>query len=404
MPEGKLSSSSPSETQNLDEQTIPPEVEIELPTFVGQVIKKIKIHQKKIFLGLALFLVILAVLGVANRVYWLGKWWFPSPLAPTPTPSLISTPTPNPTAGWQTYTSFEDGYLIKYPPTMSAEEAQSLVKVLPESYQRVISRLESEWWGGTKESPNRAEDVTVAGVEGKKVTGTQVATGKGLFETYLPRENRTYRIVFLLGPEEDLKDNEETFQLILSTFRFLTPENKGISFRIDEEDDVTKVVLMTEDGQERVLREYHWPETGRARRLDVSPHNQFLAVSQGTAHLGSLEIINLENEETVAILSEYGQVIWLDDHRLVLNAPETVDPPRPYEGGEGVSLVAFDAASNHQRFLKKADAITDYPLQRVENEEIFFEKRLVKEGNDWTNPKISYWKINFEGTVEMEVK
>jgi hypothetical protein len=81
-----------------------------------------------------------------------------------------------------------------------------------------------------------------------------------------------------------------------------------------------------------------------------------------------------------------------------------MEAERPYEGGEGVSLAAFDARSKKYWLLKQADEETDYPLVRAENEEIFFEKRVAGEKGDWTNPKISQWKINFEGTVEMEIK
>ncbi len=129
-----------------------------------------------------------------------------------------------------------------------------------------------------------------------------------------------------------------------------------------------------------------------------------MAISHGTALLGSLEIVDLESEETRATLSEYGKVIWFDEHRLVLNTPEKVEPERPYEGGEGFSLAVFDAATDEHRLLRQADEKTDYPLVRIENEEIFFEQRVAKSADDWTELQTTLWKINFEGTVEMEVE
>jgi hypothetical protein len=141
----------------------------------------------------------------------------------------------DPTANWKTYTNTKYGYSIKYPPEMDELKVKSLVKVLPESYQTVILRLESEWWGGTSQSPNKAENTVVAGTNAKKIFGTQVATGYGLFEAIFPKGNQTYRISFYIGPEErELGYGEDTFDLILSTFKFLEegkficPENNKI--------------------------------------------------------------------------------------------------------------------------------------------------------------------------------
>jgi hypothetical protein len=118
--------------------------------------------------------------------------------------------------------------------------------------------------------------------------------------------------------------------------------------------------------------------------------------------LGSLEIVNLETEETVETLEEYGKVIWFDEQRLVLNVPEEVEPPRPYEEGDGVSLATFDAVLGKLNFLKRADSNTDYVLEEIKNEEIFFEV-VVASDPDWKDFTTSRWRINFEGTLEEEV-
>lgn len=162
---------------------------------------------------------------------------------PTATPTLVEpTPTPDSTAGWKIYTNQNYGYEVKLPPELAADErgevddqvidltyfilpdrpgATASISVLSESYESVISRLESEWWGGTEESPNQTGETVVAGINAKKITGTQVATGYGLYEAIFPRGNITYRISLYIGPkEQELGLNEETFNLILSTFAF----------------------------------------------------------------------------------------------------------------------------------------------------------------------------------------
>ena len=186
-------------------------------------------------------------------------------------------------------------------------------------------------------------------------------------------------------------------------FRPLKEFKPPFTFRIEEEEEITRVVVIDGEGQERVLREYQWPETGRARKLYSSSKDKFLAISLGTGMLGSLEIIDLETEETVETLEEYGKVIWFDEQRLVLNVPEEVDPPRPYEGGEGVSLATFDAVLGELNFLKRANLNTDYVLKEIKNKEIFFEK-VVASDPSWTNFTTSQWRTNFDGSLEEEVK
>jgi hypothetical protein len=170
-------------------------------------------------------------------------------ITPTPTPAVeptlppTPTPTPDLTADWKIYTNQNYNYEVKWPPELAADEkgkvddqiidltyfilperpgATASISVLAESYESVISRLESEWWGGTEESPNQVGETTVAGINAKKVTGTQAATGYELYEVIFPRGNITYRISLYIGPkEEELGLNEETFNLILSSFKFL---------------------------------------------------------------------------------------------------------------------------------------------------------------------------------------
>ncbi|HUS52311.1 MAG TPA: hypothetical protein VMX77_02490, partial [Candidatus Bathyarchaeia archaeon] len=329
----------------------------------------------------------------------------PSFLA-SPTPVELPAPALDPTATWETYLNLEQGLLIKYPPGTTFKEADLRAPFFVEMTRKDFGlsiktkKAEASVYYLDQES---SEELQLGG---------ETASFYKFPDGYCDMGQCTQPFVAVVVSKDDWqyslefqgKELGQTAKLMLATFKFLTTEEKGISFRIDEEGDLTKVILIDKAGEERVLREYHWPDTGRARRLYPSPNNQFLAISQGTAHLGLLEIINLGNEETIASLSEYGKVIWLDGSKLVLNTPETVDPPRPYEGGEGVNLAAFDAASNQSRVLKRADEATDYPLLRVEDGEIFFEKRVVKEEGDWTQPTITQWKINFEGTVEIEIK
>jgi len=216
------------------------EVQIEAPSFFD----KLKLQKKKILIGLGVFVGVLILTGAVFGVYKYAQNQIPlEEPTPMPLPAEVSTEEGAPTTGWETYTNTNYGYSIKYPPELEIKEigkvdekivdltnfilsgqqnATASIVVLSTSYQSVISSLESEWWGGTLQSPNKVEDIIVVGIDAKRITGTQVPTGYDLFETIFPKGSQTYRISFKIGPEMmELGYDEDTFNLILSTFKFL---------------------------------------------------------------------------------------------------------------------------------------------------------------------------------------
>jgi hypothetical protein len=162
MAEEKAEQPSHQETSNLNEQTVPPEVEIEERGLAGKIIRQIKFHHQKIFFGLIGLMIVWAIVNVATRAYWLSRRWFRALPQPTPTPAIGPTASPQPT-----------------------------------------------------------------------------------------------------------------------TIEPLMIKEKEISFRIDKDGEMSKVILINEEGQERILREYQGTE-GPARKLYSSLENQFLAISLGT--------------------------------------------------------------------------------------------------------------------------
>lgn len=228
------------------------EIQIQVPSFS----EKIQAQKKKILIGVGSFLGVLLLTGIVFGIYQYAQNQIPLEPAGEPTPTLIATPTPDLTADWETYTNTKYGYSIKYPPELRIKEigkvdekiidltnfilselqgATASIAVLSEPYQSVISSLESEWWGGTSQSPNKAEDIIVAGINAKKISGTQVPTGYDLFGAIFPKGSQTYEIYFFIGPEMmELGYGKDTFNLILSTFKFqeegkfICPENNRI--------------------------------------------------------------------------------------------------------------------------------------------------------------------------------
>lgn len=153
----------------------------------------------------------------------------------------------DPTAGWKTYTNTKYGYSIKYP-----EEWQSFeVKESPEAGIR-IDFAESElfsdrgYWVWLKVNNNpdgfsatqwvdtlllqysdqqaviagiKREKDSVADVEAERVTGLPAMTE--IVSVFIPKEKNMYEIVLQKGVGILSSENKDTFNLILSTFKFL---------------------------------------------------------------------------------------------------------------------------------------------------------------------------------------
>lgn len=173
------------------------------------------------------------------------------------------------------------------------------------------------------------------------------------------------------------------------------------NFRIEEKDQLSQVVFTDNlSGEDKVLREYSTPDRGPARRLLLSPEGGFLAISIGTSMSGTIEVVNLADEQTIGVLVEYGRFFWLKEGGLVFNTSQELSDPRPFEEGLGVSLATFDAGTGQVRVIKQADSHTDYILERVDQEEIYFKKVVGSDPETWLELTETYWRINFDGNIE----
>lgn len=219
----------------------PQEVQIQSPSFLD----KLKTHKSKILAGI---LGVLVFTGAVFGAYKLGQRQArPSP-QPTPTPIVVATPTPDPTANWKTYTNTGQKWVLRYPSNWEMEEivdgsvifrapgtdyqeptlkvvtgAEVRVSLLPWEYSGDISSLEEEV------GPVPESDVTIVAVERITVAGqTAVKTisesvdGRAI-SVSIPRGTEVFQITFR-SPEESYHD---TFNLMLSTFKFLEDSAKG---------------------------------------------------------------------------------------------------------------------------------------------------------------------------------
>lgn len=219
------------------------EVQIQAPSLLD----KIKIHKLKILGGI---LGVLILVGVVFGAYKLGQRQVQPVPQPTPTPAAVATPTSDPTADWKTYTNTKYGYLIRYPekwllfapeacipscpeaadnmsivrpPEVKYPEGDFSVTSWTESFEPQVldkerSKSEARSWNWKS---RREQTIKVGGYEGWSIVGEMEFGDNKLF-------SRRYMVVKTSSGlwEINLWDTKEqiykdTFNLILSTFKFL---------------------------------------------------------------------------------------------------------------------------------------------------------------------------------------
>jgi len=186
------------------------------------------------FLLIVVILVVVAGGGVLAWQYgWIGK-----SSAPTPTPQVTSipqpAPTPDETAGWQTYRNEEYGFEMKYPSEYSIKKytgandtylimiefsKYDVVEIpMPQPYLSVGVYNEpsdiNEWLqqNGLGEGWNKNENFLVDGKKAIYLTGGFELGAKPI--VIIPYQNKIFRL-----------ENYATsyFDQMLSTFRFIEP-------------------------------------------------------------------------------------------------------------------------------------------------------------------------------------
>lgn len=175
----------------------------------------------------------------------------------TPTPTIVVTPTPDPTADWKTYTNSKYGYQFKHPLgwIFKAEIVSDEIKPLYVIRENVLSNIVDDylvfisvwdnpdrrslinWLQFMKDSgalpvPAEAElaaNYTVAGEPAFKIWSDPISKGKEpgrcfqacpILDVYFTHRDKAYRIELNYHREVD-KESQETFNLLLSTFKFL---------------------------------------------------------------------------------------------------------------------------------------------------------------------------------------
>jgi len=230
-----------------------PPIEPPAPSFR----EKLKIHKFKIIGGI---LGILVFVGAVFGAYKFGQRQIQPATQPTPTPEVVATPTPDPTADWKTYTNTKYGYSIKYPNDWminrgpgnvsdaelvkqrgidfySLETALSDVSLIidtnelhPTGEEANCQTLEGCISGVSQTFPgevssSETQNITFLGESAvvkiyDRTTESYIQTNYHLF--FL--KNGDFYHLHFYSPKESYNQNKDALNLILSTFRFLEEE------------------------------------------------------------------------------------------------------------------------------------------------------------------------------------
>ena len=172
---------------------------------------------------------------------------------PTPTPVVVATPTPDPTANWKTYTNTKYGYSIKYPPEMESKKLEPSAAFGPiglTAHNFIVwgptQKPETEFYDGLavtlgmmtnpeelslrefadqRSQPveigerESFEEIQVGNLKGFKAVGVGLGRFTHIFLPYKTAD-KVVQIIATWGGEKK-KEYQDTFNLMLSTFKFL---------------------------------------------------------------------------------------------------------------------------------------------------------------------------------------
>ncbi len=187
-------------------------------------------------LGMALVLAVIILVGSGLRITRkesLLDIWLASRRGVSPTPEVLATPTPDPTADWETYTNEKYGYLIKYPSQWEVTEGKELRQVvisgdIGDLYYAPLSiqvyentkKLSIEDWAKEFGWENIIPKFTDIKIDSK--LAVRWKDSLGVLNFIVQNDDKIYNFS-PLEVQENIENQNLMMEKILSTFKFLTP-------------------------------------------------------------------------------------------------------------------------------------------------------------------------------------
>jgi hypothetical protein len=162
-----------------------------------------------------LILIIIGVLIVVGGIYWWQKS-LTKQSAPTPAPPTTTTPTSDQTANWKTYQNNKYGFEVKYPGNMKIRYSYNEgVDIRSSDEHNIINAMatinDTSQLTIMKDFPRTEQPYNFFGIEAKKFTGNNPATGDP--QIWLVVKHGNYFYTVMTPPD--------LFDSVISTFKFI---------------------------------------------------------------------------------------------------------------------------------------------------------------------------------------
>ena len=101
-------------------------------------------------------------------------------------------------------------------------------------------------------------------------------------------------------------------------------------------------------------------ESESKRWLEWSPDGKYILVNSGTGPSGATEVYEVATGTKIGTFDQMGGLIWIDNENFYKDELEDTQYMRPWEGGEGSSIVKMNLKTNAVTSILKTDDINDY--------------------------------------------
>jgi hypothetical protein len=119
------------------------------------------------------------------------------------------------------------------------------------------------------------------------------------------------------------------------------------------------------------------------RSVDWSPDGKYVVVDAGTGPDGSMTVYDAFTGKEIMSFAD-GQLLWYSG-LIYMTQSTAVETPRPWDTGNGRSVVMVDISNRKSKVLVRADDNNDYHAIRITDGCLYYSRSTAESQEDWTN-------------------
>ena len=124
-------------------------------------------------------------------------------------------------------------------------------------------------------------------------------------------------------------------------------------------------------------------ESESKRWLEWSPDGKYILVNSGTGPSGATEVYEVATGTKIGTFDQMGGLIWIDNENFYKDELEDTQYMRPWEGGEGSSIVKMNLKANAVTSILKTDDINDYRPLSIKGSCLYYVQTSVTTPEGW---------------------